>query len=119
MNNALTPPSAHTGSAGTLIATSTAMPSAMPTSATTTDTITRPFRSSSFHMKRWLTGLLSELGASTEPVFRTRLTWMLALGPLAVVADFSGLASQTLCFCLAGLALIPCAERCVVTSCAE
>ena len=58
-------------------------------------------------------GLLSELGVSTEVVFRTPLITMLALGPAAVLADYSGGVSETLCFCLAGLALIPCAERCV------
>ena len=57
------------------------------------------------------TGLLAELGASTEVVFRTRLTWMLILGPIAVLADFSGAVSDTIGFVLAGLALIPCAER--------
>eukprot|EP00977_Amphora_coffeiformis_P021115 scaffold8828_cov204-Amphora_coffeaeformis.AAC.36 len=61
----------------------------------------------------YLAGVCSELGASTEVVFRTKLVWMLALGPVAVLADFSGIVSETFCFCLAGLALIPCAERCV------
>lgn len=59
----------------------------------------------------YLTTVLAELGASTEVVFRSKLTWMLALGPLAVFADFSGFVSESVCFCLAGLALIPCAER--------
>ena len=62
----------------------------------------------------YLKGLCSELGGSTEVVFRTKLVWMLALGPVAVLADFSGIVSETLCFCLAGLALIPCAERYVL-----
>lgn len=56
-------------------------------------------------------GLCSELGRSTEVIFRTKLIWMLALGPLAILADFSGMVSDTVCFCFAGLALIPCAER--------
>lgn len=40
-----------------------------------------------------------------------KLTWLLLLGPCAVVGDASGLLAEAPRFVLAGLALIPCAER--------
>jgi hypothetical protein len=64
----------------------------------------------------WYSGLLKELGASTEVIFRTRLTWMLLFGPAAVLANAIGFVSETLAFALAGLALIPCAERYVIVT---
>ncbi|GKZ00743.1 hypothetical protein MPSEU_001026200 [Mayamaea pseudoterrestris] len=40
-----------------------------------------------------------------------KLTWLILGGPLAVIGDSSGILGEAPCFILAGLALIPCAER--------
>jgi hypothetical protein len=75
---------------------------------------TPPTPQMSSFQPNWYSGLLKELGASTKVIFQTRLTWMLLFGPAAVLANSIGFVSQTLAFALAGLALIPCAERYVI-----
>jgi Ca2+/H+ antiporter len=55
--------------------------------------------------------LLEELWASTDLIFQSRLTWLLALGPFAVVGDATNMLGESLCFACAGIAMIPCAER--------
>lgn len=58
------------------------------------------------------TSLWTEVVASTDIIFqKSRLNWLLLLGPLAVVGDAMGFLGEALCFCCAGAALIPCAER--------
>jgi len=52
-----------------------------------------------------------ELCVSAELLFSTKLTWLLVLGPIALVGDATGRLSESTCFVLAGIALIPCAER--------
>ena len=47
---------------------------------------------------------------STELIFRSKLTWLLIFGPIALVGK-SGIFGESLCFILAGLTLIPFAER--------
>ena len=54
-----------------------------------------------------------EIWQSTELLFQSKLTWLLLFGPIAVIGDSSGLIGEAVCFTCAGLALIPCAERCV------
>lgn len=48
---------------------------------------------------------------STDLLFQTKITWLLILGPVALVGDATGLLGEALCFTCSGLALIPCAER--------
>lgn len=55
--------------------------------------------------------LAEELWASTDYIFQSRLTWLLLLGPVAIVGDSLGLLSEATCFAFSGIALIPCAER--------
>ena len=57
------------------------------------------------------TTLMEELWSSTEVLFRSKLTWLLITGPLALFGDQSGYIGEASCFALAGIALIPCAER--------
>jgi hypothetical protein len=52
-----------------------------------------------------------ELWISAELLFSTKLTWLLVVGPIALVGDATGGLSESTCFALAGIALIPCAER--------
>lgn len=47
---------------------------------------------------------------STEIIFRTRLNWLLICGPLALIGKSANF-DESLCFVLAGLALVPLAER--------
>ena len=47
---------------------------------------------------------------STELIFRSKLTWLLIFGPIALVGK-TGIFGESLCFILAGLTLIPLAER--------
>jgi hypothetical protein len=55
-----------------------------------------------------------ELLQSTEHIFfQNRLTMLMTLGPLAIVGDSFGFLGEELSFMMAGIALIPCAERCV------
>jgi hypothetical protein len=59
--------------------------------------------------------LVGELWASTDLLFQSQLNWLLILGPLAVVGDATNTLSEAMCFALSGIALIPCAERYVLT----
>jgi hypothetical protein len=52
-----------------------------------------------------------EVWVSTELLFQSRLTWLLVLGPIALLGDSTGFVGEATCFTCAGLALIPCAER--------
>jgi hypothetical protein len=54
----------------------------------------------------------SELLQSTEHIFfQNRLTLLMTLGPMAIVGDSLGFLGEELSFLMAGIALIPCAER--------
>jgi hypothetical protein len=55
--------------------------------------------------------LIREVWSSTDILFQNRLTWLLLLGPVALVGDATGLLGEAVCFTCSGLALIPCAER--------
>lgn len=55
--------------------------------------------------------LLQEVSTSTELLFQNKITWLLLLGPVALVGDATGLLGEPLCFAFSGIALIPCAER--------
>lgn len=48
---------------------------------------------------------------STDLLFQTKLTWLLILGPVALIGDATGALGEAICFICSGLALIPCAER--------
>lgn len=53
-----------------------------------------------------------ELLQSTEHIFfQSRLSWLMTLGPIAIVGNSFGLLGEQLSFLMAGIALIPCAER--------
>jgi len=52
-----------------------------------------------------------EMKQSAELIFASRLTWFLIAGPLALAGSATGALPESTCFALAGLALIPCAER--------
>ena len=60
--------------------------------------------------------LAQELWASTEYIFQSKLTWLLILGPIAIVGDSLGILGAATCFAFSGIALIPCAERYVKKS---
>jgi Ca2+/H+ antiporter len=55
-----------------------------------------------------------ELWTSTDLLFQSKLTWLLVLGPIAVVGELTETLGPASCFMFAGMALIPCAERYVV-----
>jgi hypothetical protein len=55
-----------------------------------------------------------ELWTSTDLLFQSKLTWLLVLGPIAVVGELTETLGPASCFVFAGMALIPCAERYVV-----
>jgi hypothetical protein len=55
-----------------------------------------------------------ELWTSTDLLFQSKLTWLLVLGPIAVVGELTDTLGPASCFIFAGMALIPCAERYVV-----
>ncbi len=52
----------------------------------------------------------NECMKSTEIMFRNRLNWLLICGPLALIGKSANF-DESLCFLLAGLALVPLAER--------
>eukprot|EP01082_Thalassiosira_pseudonana_P004929 g4582.t1.1.5e174189 g4582 g4582.t1 contig15:1336078-1337697(-) len=54
--------------------------------------------------------LQQECLASTELIFRKKLNWLLVFAPIALMGK-SGWLGESTCFVLAGLALIPLAER--------
>ena len=51
-----------------------------------------------------------DLFTSTELIFRSKLTWLLLFGPIALIGK-TGIFGESTCFVLAGLTLIPLAER--------
>ena len=55
--------------------------------------------------------ILMELWASTDLLFQNKSSWLLILGPIAVIGNATGTMGEALCFTLSGIALIPCAER--------
>jgi hypothetical protein len=62
-------------------------------------------------MRLAVTTFWEEVWASTELLFQSKLTWLLLMGPIAVLGDSTGFVGEATCFTCAGLALIPCAER--------
>jgi Ca2+/H+ antiporter len=64
----------------------------------------------------WYIAILQELYASLDTLFSTHnsnnklMTWLMLCGPLAILGDVFQI-GEAVCFSLAGLALIPCAER--------
>lgn len=57
-----------------------------------------------------ISNLHNECMKSTEIIFRNRLNWLLICGPLALIGKSANF-DESLCFLLAGLALVPLAER--------
>lgn len=57
-----------------------------------------------------INNLHNECMKSTEIIFRSRLNWLLICGPLALIGKSANF-DESLCFVLAGLALVPLAER--------
>lgn len=58
---------------------------------------------------------LTEVWKSTDHIFfSSRITWLLVFGPIAILGKSSGFLTEHWSFLLAGLALIPCAERYVL-----
>jgi Ca2+/H+ antiporter len=52
---------------------------------------------------------LDELWQSSDAIFQNHLSWLLITGPIAILGQ--NVLSEATCFTLAGIALIPCAER--------
>jgi hypothetical protein len=64
---------------------------------------------------RHLRQVFDELSSSAGIVLlRPRLNVLMIGGIVAVAGDTTRTLGEPICFCLSGLALIPCAERCVV-----
>ncbi|KAL3777489.1 hypothetical protein ACHAW5_000555 [Stephanodiscus triporus] len=57
-----------------------------------------------------MSSIRQDILSSTELIFRSRLTWLLVFGPIALIGK-AGLFGESACFILAGLTLIPLAER--------
>ena len=57
------------------------------------------------------TSLCQEIWMSSELLFKNKLSWLLVLGPIALLGDATGMLGEAACFSLSGIALIPCAER--------
>lgn len=55
--------------------------------------------------------ILHELWLSSALLLSSRISWLLLLGPLALLGDSMGIFGEAICFALSGIALIPCAER--------
>ena len=62
-------------------------------------------------LRRHMMTFWDEVWSSTELLFRSKLTWLLLGGPIAVYGDSTGFIGEATCFACAGLALIPCADR--------
>ena len=58
-----------------------------------------------------LMNLANEVWMSSELLLSNKLSWLLILGPIALVGDYTGFLGEAMCFALSGIALIPCAER--------
>lgn len=54
---------------------------------------------------------MHEVWVSSELLFSNKLSWLLILGPIALIGDSTGTLGEAACFALSGIALIPCAER--------
>ena len=80
--------------------------------AVSTRKVVKSSSDSYFHVpKNTTASLWDELLASTDVLFQGKLTFLLVLGPVAVLGDATGLLGKAACFAFAGIALIPCAER--------
>lgn len=55
--------------------------------------------------------LLLEVWRSSSLLFNNKISWLLLLGPIALIGDSTKLFGEAVCFALSGIALIPCAER--------
>jgi hypothetical protein len=55
--------------------------------------------------------IFHEVYLSSAVLFSNRISWLLLLGPLALIGDQTGILGEAPCFALSGIALIPCAER--------
>lgn len=55
--------------------------------------------------------LVHEVWMSSELLFSNKLSWLLILGPVALIGDSTETLGEAVCFALSGIALIPCAER--------
>ena len=66
------------------------------------------FTSSYYH--NWFSILQHDILTSTNLIFQSKLTWLLIFGPIALVGK-TGVFGEPICFILAGLTLIPLAER--------
>jgi len=55
--------------------------------------------------------LKDEAVASLKLMTDAKLNVLFVFGPIAFIGASTGLIGEALCFCFAGLALIPCAER--------
>ncbi|KAL7530276.1 hypothetical protein ACHAWF_003315 [Thalassiosira exigua] len=58
----------------------------------------------------FISDIHADILTSTELIFRSRLTWLLIFGPIALIGK-TGIFGESTCFVLAGLTLIPLAER--------
>lgn len=67
------------------------------------------------HNKNVFRTALAEFWDSTEIMFGGSVTWLLICGPIALVGDALGIFGEPTRFALASLAMIPCAERCVLS----
>lgn len=55
--------------------------------------------------------LVREVWSSSALLFKSKLSWLLVLGPIALMGDATGILGEATCFAFSGIALIPCAER--------
>jgi len=55
--------------------------------------------------------VLQELWRSSSLLFYNKISWLLLLGPVALIGDSTKIMGEAFCFALSGMALIPCAER--------
>lgn len=55
--------------------------------------------------------ILLEVWRSSSLLFYNKISWLLLLGPIALIGDSTNAFGEAFCFALSGIALIPCAER--------
>lgn len=55
--------------------------------------------------------VLLEIWRSSILLFYNKISWLLLLGPIALIGDSTKFFGEALSFALSGIALIPCAER--------